>query len=92
MKVTPRYHAHSKHPPHKDRHTSLGIGLLYGPTVGGGLMSEVPLYTSSLSNESTPGHEPHLKDVIFKDEVSLFGESFTCYEPCVIAHSNDSNC
>ena len=30
------YLAHKKHPPPKDHHRSLGIGLLYGPTGGGG--------------------------------------------------------
>ena len=39
------YLAHKKHPPGLDHHRSLGIGLhvLYDPTGGLFLMSEVPL-------------------------------------------------
>jgi len=32
-------------PPLLDHHRSLGLGLLYGPTGGGILLSEMPLYT-----------------------------------------------
>jgi len=37
------YLAHKKHPSPRDRHRSLGIGLLTGPTGGVFLMSKVPL-------------------------------------------------
>ena len=40
--------AHKKHPPPQGHHRSLGISLREGPTGGGGLMSEVPLYSPSL--------------------------------------------
>ena len=37
------YLAHKKPPPPWDQNRSLGIGLLWGPTGGGGHMSEKPL-------------------------------------------------
>ena len=40
------YLAHKKHPSPRDRHRSLGIGLLTGPTGGVFLMSKVPLYVT----------------------------------------------
>ena len=39
----PLYLAHKKHLPPQDHHRSCDIGLLQGPTGGGGIMSEVPL-------------------------------------------------
>ena len=37
------YLAHKKHPSPEDHHRSLVVGLLYGPTGGLFLISEVPL-------------------------------------------------
>ena len=45
------YIAHKKHPPHWDHQRSLGIGLLWDPTGGVFLMSEVPLYGVSRRGE-----------------------------------------
>ena len=36
---------HKKPPPPLDHHRALGVGLLWGPTGGVFVMSEVPLYT-----------------------------------------------
>ena len=42
------YLAHKKHPPPWHHHRYLGIGLLYSPTGGRVLMSEVPLYVAAI--------------------------------------------
>jgi len=41
--LLPGYHSDKKPSPPKDHQRSLGIGLLKGPTGGGGLMSKAPL-------------------------------------------------